>query len=59
MDACASRLEGFFYKIKDGASIFGNGFGPGEAAHLREIDAAKAESRDKNIYAISEWFVSD
>src|SRR5260370_20072547 len=55
----ASRFEGFFYEAKDGAAVLGDGFGPGEAAHLREIDAAEAEAGDEDIDAIADGLGGD
>src|SRR5713101_7154989 len=55
----ASRFEGFFYEAKDGAAVLGDGFGPGETAHLREIDAAKTQAGDEDIDAVAEGLVGD
>src|SRR5216684_1182789 len=55
----SASFEGFFYEAKDGAAVLGDGFGPGEAAHLREIDAAEAEAGDEDIDAVAEGLVGD
>src|SRR5260370_34250367 len=55
----ASRFEGFFYEAKDCAAVLGDGFGPGETAHLREIDAAKTQAGDEDIDAVAEGLVGD
>src|SRR5713101_4319246 len=59
LDACASGRESFLYKTENGAAVFGYGFGPGEAAHLGEVDAAEAESRDQDVDAVPERLVCD
>src|SRR5712692_3788924 len=55
----SASFEGFFYEAKDGAAVLGDGFGPGEAAHLREIDAAEAEAGDEDIDAVADGLVGD
>ncbi len=54
-----ARGEGFLYQAIDSAPVFGNRFGPGETAHLGEIDAAKTKAGDEDIDAVSQRFVSD
>src|SRR5712692_2214815 len=55
----SASFEGFLYEAKDGAAVLGDGFGPGEAAHLWEIDAAEAEAGDEDIDAVAEGLVGD
>ena len=47
------------YEFENRASIFENRFQPGEAAHLRKINPAKAKTGDKNVDAIAERLVPD
>src|SRR6267143_7209670 len=45
------------YQCENCASIFENRLQPGEAAHLRKINSPEAESRDKDVDAMTQRLV--
>src|SRR5262245_27638948 len=53
----APRAERFRYQLEDRPPVVRDHFHPGPPAHLREVDPAKAQTRDEDADAITQRFV--
>src|ERR1700688_3501558 len=53
----ASGSEAFSYQAKDSAPVFGDGFDPGEASKLWEINPAETKPGDQDVYAVTQGLV--
>ena len=55
--ATAPSCEPLLHKSEDRAAILNNQLQPSEAAHLRKVNSAKANSCNENVYALVERLV--